>query len=56
MARSLIRFAKETGIKTIAEFVSSKEIAQKVKELEIDLLQGYYFGEPLPPEEYSLSV
>lgn len=56
MARSLIRFAKETGIKTIAEFVSSKEIAQKVKELEIDLLQGYYFGEPLPPEGYSLSV
>lgn len=56
MAKSLIGFAKETGIKTIAEFVSSKEIVQKVKELEIDLLQGYYFGEPLPPEGYSLIV
>ena len=40
-------FAKKMNIKTIAEFVATKEIFEKVKELEIDCTQGFYLSEPL---------
>ena len=43
---TIIDFAKRQGFKTIAEFVSSKEIFDKVKELGVDYAQGYYIGEP----------
>lgn len=56
MAKSLISFAKDTHIKTIAEFVSSAEIDAKVKELDIDLLQGYFYGQPKAPQEYNLKI
>lgn len=56
MAKSLIRFAKETSIQTIAEFVSSQDIAQHVKELGIDFVQGYEYGKPESPEFYGLNV
>lgn len=43
---TIIDFAKRQGFKTIAEFVSDKKIFEKVKELGIDYVQGYYIGEP----------
>lgn len=43
---TIIDFAKRQGFKTIAEFVSSKEIFEKVMELGIDYAQGYYISEP----------
>lgn len=46
IVRLLKEFSEKLGIKTIAEFVSSKEIYDKVKELGIDYSQGYYFSEP----------
>ena len=46
IVKSIIMFAKSIGIKTVAEFVSSKEIFEKVKELGIDYSQGYYIGAP----------
>ncbi len=46
MTKSIVSFAKEMGIKTIAEFVSSKEIFDKVKLLGIDYAQGYHVGKP----------
>lgn len=33
-------------MKTVAEFVSSKDIFKACKELEIDYFQGYLFDEP----------
>jgi diguanylate cyclase (GGDEF)-like protein len=42
---------KEINIKTIAEFVSNKEIYDKLKEIGIDYGQGFYFKEPLHPSE-----
>ena len=39
------------NIKTIAEFVHSKEIFEKVKELGIDYSQGFYISEPIILEE-----
>ena len=46
--KTIISFAKELGVKTIAEFVSSEAIFDKVKSLGIDYAQGYYIGKPAP--------
>lgn len=46
VTRTIQSFAKELGIKTIAEFVSSPEILETLLGLGIDYSQGYYFGEP----------
>ena len=45
---TIVDFARRQGFKTIAEFVSNKEIFNKVKELGIDYVQGYYISEPKP--------
>lgn len=46
MTRAIVAFAKDLNIKTIAEFVSSKEVFDICVELGIDEFQGYYLGEP----------
>ncbi len=46
VVRTIIDFAQKRHLKTIAEFVSSKEIYEKVIELGIDYSQGYFIGEP----------
>lgn len=51
IVKTIVSFAKLKNISTIAEFVSSKEIYEKVVELGVDYSQGYYFGKP----EFELS-
>ncbi|NOQ78811.1 MAG: EAL domain-containing protein, partial [Gammaproteobacteria bacterium] len=46
VAKTLVEFAEQLGIETIAEFVDSQEILDKVTELGIDYSQGYFLGEP----------
>ena len=46
MVIAVNEIAHSLGCKTIAEFVSSKEIFEKVMELGIDYAQGYYISEP----------
>lgn len=46
--KTLVSFAKELGIKTIAEFVADEQIYNKIKNLNIDFSQGYYISEPKP--------
>jgi diguanylate cyclase (GGDEF)-like protein len=48
LIKSIIVFAKSINAVTVAEFVSSKEIFETVKQLGIDEFQGYYFGKPSP--------
>ena len=43
----IVTFAKKQNIKTIAEFVHSLAILEKVKSFDIDYSQGYYLGEPI---------
>jgi EAL domain-containing protein (putative c-di-GMP-specific phosphodiesterase class I) len=43
----LIDFARAYGIKTVAEFVETGEIAKSLIDLGIDYLQGYYFSRAL---------
>ncbi len=47
IVKTIIYYAKHSGIKTIAEFVHNKETYDVVKDLDIDYAQGYYLWEPL---------
>jgi diguanylate cyclase (GGDEF)-like protein len=43
-------YAKRTNVKTIAEFVSDKSILNKIKQLDINYAQGYYYSKPVSME------
>ncbi len=51
IVETISEFCKKLEIKTVAEFVSSKEIYESVKKLDIDYIQGYYFGKPISYNE-----
>ncbi len=46
ITKTIINFAKELGIKTVAEYVHSEEVLNQVKILGVDFAQGYYIGKP----------
>ncbi|QOY55505.1 EAL domain-containing protein [Candidatus Sulfurimonas marisnigri] len=46
IVEAIVLLCKKSGIKTVAEFVHSKEVQVRVEELGIDYSQGYYFSEP----------
>lgn len=46
VTETIINFAKKMDIKTIAEFVHSKDVYEVVKDMGVTYSQGYYFGEP----------
>jgi c-di-GMP phosphodiesterase len=54
MITALLSFAKNAKIKTIAEFVSTQELDDKVRELGVDYIQGYFYGEPKSAESYDI--
>ena len=51
MVKSINDVGHIIGIKTIAEYVESKEIKDKLVAMGVDYLQGYYTGEPKPLEK-----
>ena len=48
IVKTIQTFAREKGLKLIAEFVCSENIYNTVKEFDIEYAQGYYLGEPAP--------
>jgi EAL domain-containing protein (putative c-di-GMP-specific phosphodiesterase class I) len=44
--KKMISIAHDIGARTIAEFVDSKELQEKVRDIGFDFSQGYYFGKP----------
>lgn len=46
VVESIVEFAKKLGVKTVAEYVHSSTVMDKVKELGIDYSQGFYIDEP----------
>ncbi|MDF1583596.1 MAG: EAL domain-containing protein [Methyloprofundus sp.] len=46
LVKSMAEIATNLGKKTIAEFVETPEVIAKLKELGIDMAQGYIFGKP----------
>jgi len=51
LIESILFFTKMIGIKTIAEFVEDEKIFDRLKKLNVDEFQGYYFGKPMPLDE-----
>lgn len=46
IVETIVSFAKKLGIKTVAEFVHSKDVIDKVASMGIDYSQGFYLSEP----------
>lgn len=54
--RGVISIAHGLGMKVVAEGVESEEQLTFLRENSCDVVQGYLFTEPLPPEEFSRFV
>jgi diguanylate cyclase (GGDEF)-like protein len=48
LVRNLGRLCRDLGIRCIAEFVESEEICQVLQGMDVDYLQGFHLGVPMP--------
>lgn len=46
VVKSIVAFAKESNMKAIAEFVHSNEVYDKLIEIGVEYMQGYYIAKP----------
>lgn len=53
IVETIASFSKKFGFKTVAEFVSSQAIYEKINSIGIDYSQGYHFGKPISYAEIS---
>lgn len=51
MVRSINEVGHVLGLKTVAECVEDEPILEKMREIGVDYLQGYYFAKPRPLSE-----
>lgn len=56
MIEIIIDIADYLGVPVIAEGVETAEQLKKLREMGCDIVQGYYFSRPVPPEEYEKFV
>ena len=52
----MIDIARLLEVPVIAEGVETKEQMELLKKLGCDIIQGYYFSKPLPPEEFGALI
>jgi EAL domain-containing protein (putative c-di-GMP-specific phosphodiesterase class I) len=52
ITKMIVQIAKVLKKETIAEGVENKTILEIVKNLDIDIAQGYYFAKPMPEKEF----
>ena len=52
IVKSIIDLAHNLELIVVAEGVETKEVAQRLQELNCDMLQGYYFSKPLPANQF----
>jgi len=50
--KCMVGLFKKLGVKVVAEGVETKEMVDKLKNLECDYLQGYFYSKPLPKSEF----
>ncbi len=51
---SVILMAHELGLRVVAEGVETSEEAELLRNLKCDEAQGYFFGRPVPPDQFIL--
>lgn len=49
-----VRMAKQLGLEVIAEGVETKEQLDFLSTIKCDIVQGYYYSRPIPPEEFEI--
>jgi EAL domain-containing protein (putative c-di-GMP-specific phosphodiesterase class I) len=52
MLKVMVDIAETLDVPMIAEGVETKEQMLALRELGCDIVQGYYFSRPVPPEEF----
>ncbi|QSZ42315.1 EAL domain-containing protein [Sulfurimonas aquatica] len=50
ISKTIVDFAQQLEMKTVAEFIHNKEVMEYVQEMGVDYLQGFHLGEPEPIE------
>jgi EAL domain-containing protein (putative c-di-GMP-specific phosphodiesterase class I) len=53
VVRTIIEMCHTLGLEVLAEGIETPEQAASLKEMGCDLGQGYYFGRPLPSDEFA---
>ena len=48
IVETISEFCQKLNIKTVAEYICDEEVFKTTKSLNIDYMQGYYFGKPAP--------
>ncbi len=48
MVVAIAQVAKVMGLRTIAEYVESEDVAAKMREIDVDYGQGFHLGRPQP--------
>ncbi|KVP39605.1 putative bifunctional diguanylate cyclase/phosphodiesterase [Burkholderia ubonensis] len=51
IVKAFVELTKSLGLETVAEGVETPLQAQLLRAMNVDLLQGYLFGRPMPPAE-----
>ena len=51
IVRSVIDLSRNLGLRSVAEGVENEAVAAELRNLGVDLMQGYYFSKPLPPSQ-----
>jgi len=52
VVKTIVTFAKEQNIETIAEYVENENIYNILNEMGVNYSQGYYFGKPEPLSDF----
>jgi len=54
IVEATIGLAHSLGLKVVAEGVETQEVADRLKDLGCDSLQGFLFSKPVPPKEFAV--
>lgn len=56
LLRTMIKLAKDLGMKVVQEGVETKEVFDKVVSMGCDVIQGYYYAKAISLEEFKIFV
>ncbi len=56
IVQAIVTLARAMGLQTVAEGVGTAEQAEALRQIGVDRLQGYYFGQALPAAELQLAA
>ncbi len=56
IVRAVIQMARSLDLKVVAEGVESEAVAEQLRAMQCDLVQGYHFGRPMPAAEFRLLI